>query len=140
MKQLNEQELWDRINELKGKTILTIRQSIPNIMKDVTDHEVILINSNGRISKTSPSRADIINVYFYLVCNRQVTTGDYVKIPGSRSYRNRISIISAILRDAVPEQIEAFKKSAREQHYGIRLNTTIKRQKDWDKLLRSLIL
>ena len=139
MKQLRDQELWDRVKALEGKTIYTIELRMPNTVKKITANEIKLLKSNGKSRKATPTREDIINTYRYLVLNQQVTVGDFGKIPGYHSYRYIISIVLAILRDAVPEQIEAFHHSVEEPHCGIRLNSIVRLQKDWDQLLLNLI-
>lgn len=68
---LSDDELWDRVKKLEGKTVFTIVQKKPNKVLRVTDREVII---EGRA--TRPSREFIVKVYRYLWRNGEVTGRD----------------------------------------------------------------
>lgn len=121
MKALTANELWERVKRLEGRTIYTIQQRKPNTVSQVTAAEVRLLKSTGEPRPSTPHKEDIVNTYNYLVTHCQVTKDDFDKIPESRRWGFVGYIILAILRDAIPEQIEEFHRSERCRLCGIRL-------------------
>ena len=67
---LSDDELWQHVKQLRGRTICTITCRSENKIVEVTDQEVII---EGRVTK--PSRGFIVKVYHYL-CRKGVVTGD----------------------------------------------------------------
>ena len=108
MKVLSEHELWERVKGLQGRTVYTIERLSANKVLKVTDNEVRLAKENGELRSTTPIKSDIVNTYDYLMRHGQVTREDYSKIPESRYWAFVGRVVYAILRDAVPEQIEEF--------------------------------
>lgn len=121
MKKLKDYELWRRVKSLEGRTVYTIERQVSNAVASVTATEVKLIKNRGEPRPSTPHKEDIVNTYDYLVTHRQVTKDDFDKIPESRRWGFVRYIILAILRDAVPEQIEEFHHSKRRRLCGIRL-------------------
>lgn len=121
MKALTDLELWERVRSLQGRTIYTIQQRKPNTVYQVTTTEVRLLKSTGEPRPSTPLKRDIVNTYCYFVKHVRVTKDDFDKIPESRRWGFVGYIVLAILRDAVPEQIEEFRRSKREPLCGIRL-------------------
>ena len=108
MKALSGHELWQRVRGLEGRTIYTIDRHRANIVSQVTSSEVRLLRSNGEPRLATPRRTDIMNTYAYLLGNGRVTGEDFARIPGNLVGRRVSRIVLAILRDAVPDQIEKF--------------------------------
>jgi len=121
MKKLKDDELWARVKHLEGQTVYTIERGVPNIVANVTNTEVKLIKNTGERRLSTPHKEDIVNTYNYLITYHQVTKDDFDKIPESRQWGFVGYIILAILRDAVPEQIEEFHRSKHLPLCGIRL-------------------
>jgi len=121
MKKLKDDELWARVKHLEGQTVYTIERGVPNIVANVTNTEVKLIKNTGERRPSTPHKEDIVNTYNYLTTYHQVTKDDFDKIPESRQWGFVGYIILAILRDAVPEQIEEFHRSKHLPLCGIRL-------------------
>ena len=121
MKALTDLELWERVKGLQERTIYTIEQRRPNTVSQVTATEVRLLKSTGEPRPSTPLKRDIVNTYCYLVRHGRVTKDDFDKIPESRRWGFVGYIILAILRDAVPEQIEEFRRGPSEPICSIRL-------------------
>ena len=121
MKALTEHELWEKVKGLQGRTIYTIQRRIPNTVSQVTATEVRLLKDTGERRPSTPRRSDIVNTYYYSVRYGRVTGKDFDKIPESRYWGFVGRAILAILRDAIPEQIEEFHRGLSEPLSGIRL-------------------
>ena len=121
MKALTDDELWHRVNSLQGRTVYTIEQRKPNTVSQVTATEVSLLKSTGEPRPSTPLKRDIVNTYRYFVKHGRVTKDDFDEIPESRTWGFVGYIILAILRDAVPEQIEEFHRGKTSPLCGIRL-------------------
>ena len=116
---LSENELWGRIRGLEGETIYTIQQCKPNRVSRVTADKVEI---EGRAAL--PSREDILCVYQYLQRRGEVTGEDLygnASILGDALANKTGRVIMAILARAVPDEIEAIKRSKTERLSGIRL-------------------
>ncbi len=111
------------MKQLEGKTVPTIEQRKPNTVVGVTDTKVKLEKDIGEPRPSVPIRSDIVNTYRYLVANGQVTGDDFEKIPENRPFARVSRITIAILRDAVPEQIEELHRVPGKSLSGIRLRT-----------------
>ncbi|MCK4387491.1 MAG: hypothetical protein KAW00_01850 [Dehalococcoidia bacterium] len=101
--------------------VYTIQQRKPNTVSQVAATEVRLLKSTGEPRPSTPLKRDIVNTYRYFVKHGQVTKDDFDEIPESRTWGFVGYIILAILRDAVPEQIEEFRRGPSEPVCGIRL-------------------
>ncbi len=116
---LSDSELWVRVRGLEGKTIYTIQQCKPNRISRVTDDRVEI---EDRVAL--PSREDILCVYRYVHRVGRVTGEDLYgdsSILGHPYARKTGRIIMAILAGAVPDEIEAIKRSKTERLSGIKL-------------------
>jgi hypothetical protein len=121
MKALTDLELWERVRSLQGRMVYTIQQRKLNTVSQVTASEVRLLKSTRRPRPSTPLKRDIVNTYHYFAKHGRVTKDDFNEIPESRTWGFVGYIILAILRDAVPEQIEEFRRSKTSPLCGIRL-------------------
>lgn len=123
IKDLSDNELWERVKYLEGKTVCTIERRVPNIVVQVTDTEVRLAKNTGELRPTTPIKSDIVNTYRYLFAHGQITGDDFEKIPEYRPWGKVGRIVLAILRDAIPDQIEDFRRVPSKSLSGVRLRT-----------------
>ena len=112
---LSDEELWQQVKRLRGRTICTITRRSENKILEVTEREVII---ERRV--TRPSRDFIVKVYHYLCRKGEVTGDDWKQICGN-TYCGKVGRITlAILAEAVPDQIEVFVPAVRGKKSGIR--------------------
>ena len=82
----------------------------------------VCLVKDGKSRTSSPTRAQIWFTYKYLWDQCQVTREDFASDELFGIVEDRVSrIILAILRDAVPEQIEVFQRGPGIPQSGIRL-------------------
>ena len=115
MEMLGSDELWLRVRSLEGRTVCTIERREANAVVQVTGSEVKL--AKGGKPRTSVLRSDVENTYQYLVRNGEVTKEDFTKVAGHRPHGRVGRVVLAILRDAVPEQVEEVRRGS-----GVRLS------------------
>ncbi len=95
MRELNDNEVWDRVQQLQGKTIFTLVRKKPNFIKEVTGNAVVI---DGRRSR--PTRSQIVYAYRHLWKHGELR-------PKEGNWKDPIfiwSIVPAILLAAIPEQ------------------------------------
>ncbi|MFC2014091.1 hypothetical protein ACFLU8_04370 [Chloroflexota bacterium] len=114
MEALTEDEMWARVQGLTGQSVATFDQPRPDFVMQVTNEEVII---KKRVSK--PYKGEIIANYKYLLDNGRITKEDMPHIPGALPHHRVGSVILAILRDVVPEQIQEIRRSEGHQLSGI---------------------
>lgn len=112
MRQLTENELWERVRQLRGKTVYTIEQNRPNEVGKVTNEAVIIKGRQSRIT-----RKKVWGAYEYLWRTGKLQIGK----PDRENRGFIYSVTAAILRDAVPEQVEVIRRGKSERFSGIRL-------------------
>ena len=97
MRQLNPEELWEKVRALKGQTLYTLKRHSPNHVQDVSDMEVTISQRSSRLR-----RADIVGAYEVVCMSGELRIRAGWK--GGPSYL--YSLVPAIVLHAVPEQIE----------------------------------
>ena len=110
-RKLTRAELVGAIKSLQGGQVCTVDEGIANDILDVDESRVV--RRSAKSSKTSSvAMKHFWNTYEYVWAHGHVTH-DHFKKPDFHGdpVGDRVAcIILAILRDAVPEQIEAFKR------------------------------
>jgi hypothetical protein len=119
MKPLTDAQLWSKVRSLLGEEVLTNVKRNTNTVTEVLHDKIVLLNKYGR-PRPSPSRSDFWDTYQHLLRERQVTGGDFEEGGALAHVRRRrvAAIVVAMLRDAVPDQIEPL-----HGRLGIRLRT-----------------
>lgn len=112
MRKLTENELWERVRQLRGKTVNTIERNRPNVVGKVTDRAVIIEGRQSRIT-----RKELWDAYEYLWKMGKLQIGKTDRENGRFIYY----VTAAILRDAIPEQVEVIRRGKSERFSGIRL-------------------
>lgn len=103
MNKLSDDQLWERVKDLVGRTVVTNVRGNPNYIEKVTDTKVRIRNRHSSIS-----RRQIEQVYAFICAyGRYVPTeyrdGKYAELI---SLRFVLSVTPAIVAAAVPEQVE----------------------------------
>jgi hypothetical protein len=112
MRKLTENELWQRVRQLQGKTVYTIEQNRPNVIEEVTAEKVIIKGRQSPIRKI-----EAWDAYEELWVRGKLQIGK----GGGKRRRFIYYVTAAILRDAVPEQVEVIRRGKTERFSGIQL-------------------
>lgn len=96
MQKLSEVQLWDRVRSLEGRTVFTLVRRKPNKVVKVTDTGVIIDGRRSRIT-----RRKIATAYKFLWQDHHLQLAKEGEGPFF------YAVVPAILRSALPEQIEA---------------------------------
>jgi len=120
---LSENELWERVRGLSGRTVYTIERQRPNRISGVTDEAIAIADR-----ATKPTREDIIQVYREVWQRSEITSEDLYgdqSILGHPYARKTGRIIVAVLASAVPEEIQGVRRSKTQRLSGIRLRQNL---------------
>lgn len=120
---LSENELWERVRGLSGRTVYTIERQRPNRISGVTDEAIAIADR-----ATKPTREDIIQVYREVWQRGEITSEDLYgdqSILGHPYARKTGRIIVAVLASAVPEEIQGVRRSKTQRLSGIRLRQNL---------------
>ena len=120
---LSENELWERVRGLSGRTVYTIERQRPNRISGVTDESIAIADRT-----TKPTREDIFQVYREVWQRGEITGEDLYgdqSILGHPYARKTGRIIVAVLASAVPEEIQGVRRSKTQRLSGIRLRQNL---------------
>ncbi|MBA7625220.1 hypothetical protein ES703_32646 [subsurface metagenome] len=120
---LSENELWERVRGLSGRTVYTIERQRPNRISGVTDEAIAIADR-----ATKPTREDIIQVYREVWQRGEITSEDLYgdqSILGHPYARKTGRIIVAVLASAVPEEIQGVRRSKTQRLSSIRLRQNL---------------
>ena len=110
MEKLSLAEFWERVKPLHGEIIYSIEQGSPSLITEVTGDTVNRARPTGGKQLTPAHREALYNTYCYVVDNGWVTGQDFENVPGHRPFGLNGRFINALLKDVIPDQIEAFKR------------------------------
>jgi len=107
-----DNEIWEAVKKLKGKTIKTLTRDQPNHIIDVQDNSGLFDEVRIAGRNTSPTRNDIVEAYKTLVYNGELDRKtDLSHLAGVNSQKS--SIVFAIIYYIAKEDIELIQRERR---------------------------
>jgi len=112
MDKMSKNQIWEKVKALRGTVVHTIERGNPSLITEVTDTLARRRRPGSGADMASYAFDwEVYNTYCYAMDRGMVTGDDFPKVPGARPGGRNGRFILALLVAAVPEHIEAFRRS-----------------------------